>query len=254
MALSVSSEGTAFGRALHAPEPPPGGSGAMFDRIARRYDLLNRINSLGTDRSWRRRAVQALRLRPGGLYLDLATGTADVALEILRQEAGARVLGLDPSPGMLAVGRRKVEAAGLGEKIELREGQAEALDLADDSVDGVVVAFGIRNVPDRPRALLEMARVTRLGGRVVILELTEPRRGLLAPWVRFHVHTLVPRFGAWLSGAREYRYLEESIAAFPAPADFKVEMESSGLEVLEARSLMFGACHVFVARPEEVSS
>lgn len=254
MALSVSSDGTAFGRALRDPGPPQGGSGAMFDRIARRYDLLNRINSLGTDRSWRRRAVRSLRPRPGGLYLDLATGTADVALEILRQEPGARVLGIDPSPGMLEIGRGKVEAAGLGGKVELREGEAQRLELSDGSVDGVVIAFGIRNVPDRARALREMARVTRPGGRVAILELTEPRRGLFAPFVRFHVHTLVPRVGAWLSGAREYRYLEESIAAFPAPAEFRAQMESSGLEVLEARPLMFGACHVFVGRPEEVSA
>ncbi len=221
----------------------------MFDRIARRYDLLNRVNSFGTDRSWRRRAVRSLRPRPGGFYLDLATGTADVALEILRQEAGARVLGLDPSPGMLEVGRRKVEAAGLGERIELREGKAEELDVADDSVDAVAVAFGIRNVPDRPRALREMARVTRADGRIAILELTEPRQGFMAPFARFHVHTLVPRLGAWLSEAREYRYLEESIAASPAPADFQAQMERSGLEVLEVRPLMFGACHLFVARP-----
>ncbi len=196
-------------------------------------------------------AVRALRLRPEGLYLDLATGTADVALEILRQEAGARVLGLDPSSGMLDVGRRKVAAAGLAPRIELREGTAEEIGLDDGSVDGVAVAFGIRNVPDRTRALGEMARVTRADGRVAILELTEPRQGLVAPFARFHVHTLVPRFGAWISGAREYRYLEESIAAFPAPADFAAQMEGAGLEVLEVRPLMFGACHLFVGRPTE---
>lgn len=253
MALSVSSPGTAHGRSLHDPGSPsgepPGGSGAMFDQIARRYDLLNRVNSFGTDRSWRRRAVRSLRLRPGGTYLDLATGTADVALEILRQESQARVLGLDPSPGMLEVGRRKVLAAGLGEEIELREGIAEELGLADDSVDGVTVAFGIRNVPDRGRALREMARVTRRDGRIAILELTEPRQGWMAPLARFHVHALVPRLGSWLSGAREYRYLEKSIAAFPSPADFKAQMESSELNVLEVRPLMFGTCHLFVARP-----
>jgi demethylmenaquinone methyltransferase/2-methoxy-6-polyprenyl-1,4-benzoquinol methylase len=235
--------------AIRHPGVPPGGSGAMFDRIARRYDLLNRVNSFGTDRSWRRRAVRSLRPRSGGLYLDLATGTADVALEVLRQEPGARVLGLDPSPGMLEVGRRKVATAGLGGAIELREGTAERLDLADASVDGVTVAFGIRNVPDRSRALDEMARVTHPAGRIAILELTEPRRGLIAPFARFHVHTLVPRLGAWLSGAHEYRYLEKSIAAFPAPEDFQAQMERSGLEVLEVCPLMFGACHLFVARP-----
>ncbi len=191
------------------------GSGAMFDRIARRYDLLNRLSSLGFDRSWRRQAVEALDLEPGHRVLDLATGTADLALEILRQEPRAEVVGIDPSPRMLERARHKVDAAGLGGRVELRLGKAEELPLDDDSVDGTAIAFGIRNVPDRPRALSEMARVTRPGGRVVILELNEPRSGLLAPLARFHIHRVVPRLGAWLSGAGEYRYLEKSIADFP---------------------------------------
>lgn len=232
----------------------PGGSGAMFDRIARRYDLLNRVNSFGRDRVWRRRSVAALELRPGHRVLDLATGTADVALEVLRQEPAASVVGLDPSPEMLAVGRRKVEAAGLGDRIELRRGDAEALPLADASVDGVIIAFGIRNVPDRVRAFREMARVTRRGGRIVILELNEPRSGPLAPLVRFHVHQVVPRIGAWLSGAREYRYLEESIAAMPEPRDLADLMRRCGCEVRQVRPLTFGACCLYVASPAEVTS
>jgi demethylmenaquinone methyltransferase/2-methoxy-6-polyprenyl-1,4-benzoquinol methylase len=252
MTLSHSPEGTAPGR---SDESPRGGSGAMFDGIAVRYDLLNRINSFGTDRSWRRRAVRALELRPGGFYVDLATGTADVALEILRQESEARVLGLDPSQGMLAVGRGKVETAGLQGSIELREGAAEKIDVPDSSADGVAISFGIRNVEDRPQALAEMARVTRPDGRIAILELTEPRSGLLAPLARFHVHTLVPRVGTWLSGAQEYRYLGESIAAFPSPSEFAALMVRSGLEMIAVEPLMFGACHLFVARPaQEVTS
>lgn len=232
------------------PGDPRGGSGAMFDRIARRYDLLNRINSFGLDRSWRRKSVEALGLVPGSRVLDLATGTADVAIEVLRQEPRAKVIGIDPSPGMLDVGRRKVDLAGLGESVELKTGDAGDLPLDDGSVDGVIIAFGIRNVPDRPRALREMARVTRPGGRIVVLELTEPRSGLLAPFARFHIHRVVPRLGAWLSGFHEYRYLEESIAEFPSPREFIALARGAGCRTIAARPLAFGACHLFIATPE----
>jgi demethylmenaquinone methyltransferase/2-methoxy-6-polyprenyl-1,4-benzoquinol methylase len=230
-----------------------GGSGAMFDRIARRYDLLNRLSSFGRDRAWRRTAVAALDLAPGHRVLDLATGTADVALEVLRQQPAATVVGIDPSAGMLEVARRKVAAAGLAGRVELGHGDAEALPLADASVDGVIIAFGIRNVPDRERALREMARVTRRQGRIVILELSEPRSGLLAPLARFHIHHVVPRLGAWLSGGREYRYLESSIAAFPEPRELADLMRRCGCAVRLIRPLTFGACCLYVSQPADVA-
>ncbi len=231
------------------PQAPAPGSGAMFDGIAGRYDLLNRLMSLGLDRGWRRRAVAALPQTPGARILDLATGTADVALEVLRQNPSAAVVGTDPSPEMLRIGAEKVAAAGLGDRLELRPGRAEDLPFEDGAFDGVVIAFGIRNVPDRDAALAEMARVTRPQGKVVILELAEPRSGPLAPIVRLHVHQLVPRLGAWISGAPEYRYLQSSIERFPAAVDFARKMEAAGLEVLAVRPLAFGACCLFVAQP-----
>lgn len=234
---------------LAASAIPAGGSGAMFDGIAERYDLLNRLISFGTDRSWRRKAVKALQLREGGLYLDLATGTADVALEILRQEKGARVLGIDPSVGMLGVGRQKIGAAGLNEAIELREGSAEELPLDNDSVDGITIAFGIRNVPNRLKALREMGRVTRPDGRIVILELNDPP-GPIGALAKIHVHHIVPAVGGLLSGAQEYRYLERSIAAFPQPEEFRDLMMQAGLEVQEIKPLMFGAAMLFIAKPD----
>lgn len=234
---------------LDHAEVPRGGSGAMFDRIARRYDLLNRVLSLGADRAWRRRAVAALELRPGAHVLDLATGTADVALEILRQEPEATVLGLDPAAEMLDIGRRKIDDAKLDGRIRLELGDAERLPLDDDAVDGVTIAFGIRNVPDRDRALREMVRVVRPDGRIAILELTEPRGGLLSPFARFHIHHVVPRLGALLSGESEYRYLESSIAAFPAPGDFADRMRRAGAEVLAVRPMMLGSVCLFVGRP-----
>ncbi|MCU0254930.1 MAG: bifunctional demethylmenaquinone methyltransferase/2-methoxy-6-polyprenyl-1,4-benzoquinol methylase UbiE [Acidobacteria bacterium] len=225
------------------------GSGAMFDRIAARYDVLNRILSLGIDRRWRRHAVRALALPAGSRVLDLATGTGDVALEVLRQHPDARVLGLDPSLQMLAIGRRKVRQAGLVHQAELLYGDAQDLPYADRSFDGVTIAFGIRNVPDRSRALAEMARVTRRGGRIAILELMEPRQGVLAPLARAVVRSLVPHVGALLSGASEYRYLQRSMAAFPAPDEFVRQMRQAGLEPLAAQPMTMGVVCLFVARP-----
>jgi demethylmenaquinone methyltransferase/2-methoxy-6-polyprenyl-1,4-benzoquinol methylase len=222
----------------------PLGSGAMFDAIAPRYDALNRVMSFGIDRAWRRRAVEAMKLGPGARALDLATGTGDVALEILRRP-GVTVEGLDPSPKMLEIAGRKAEAAGVASRFSIRTGDAQALPYPDASFDAVSIAFGIRNVPDRDRALAEMRRVTRPGGRIVILELTEPR-GLLGPIARFHVHTLVPRIGAFLSGAREYRYLQESIARFPAPEVFAERMRAAGIASVVARPLTFGAVCLFL--------
>jgi demethylmenaquinone methyltransferase/2-methoxy-6-polyprenyl-1,4-benzoquinol methylase len=222
----------------------------MFDAIAHRYDLLNRVLSMGIDQRWRKKTVAALHLPEAARVLDLATGTGDVALRIAHAHQTAQVTGVDPSENMLAVGRTKVAAAGLSERITLSQGDAEQLPFPDRTFHGVSIAFGIRNVPDRARALREMARVCRPGGRVAILELSEPRGGVLGALARFHVHTLVPTIGALLSGAREYRYLQQSIAAFPPAEQFAAQLQSCGLQVLQVVPLTFGVCHLYVAQPQ----
>ncbi|MEM9554484.1 MAG: bifunctional demethylmenaquinone methyltransferase/2-methoxy-6-polyprenyl-1,4-benzoquinol methylase UbiE [Acidobacteriota bacterium] len=225
------------------------GSGAMFDRIAGRYDQLNRVLSFGLDRSWRRRAVAALEPASEKRFLDLATGTADVALEIVRQAPGASVIGIDPSPGMLIHGRRKLETAGVT-GVELERGEAERLPFDDDSFDGAIIAWGIRNVVDRPAGLAEMARVVRPGGRAVVLEANEPRGGLVAPFARFYMRRVVPWLGSVLAGApREYRYLQRSIKAFPPPDEFAELLRDAGLELLRSELLTFGVTGLFVATP-----
>jgi len=221
------------------------GSGAMFDRIARRYDLLNRVLSLGLDRRWRRKAAAALELGDRARVLDLACGTGDLALAILARHPDARVTGVDPSHAMLDIAGDKATRRGVALALEV--GIAEELPFDDAAFDGVSIAFGLRNVPDRERALREMARVVRPGGRVVVLELGEPRGRLLGPIARFHIHRVVPRLGALLSGAREYRYLEKSIAAFPPPDQVADMMRRAGLMPHEPRPLTFGACHLFAA-------
>lgn len=225
------------------------GSGQMFDAIAERYDRLNRILSLGVDRRWRKKTVAALGLGDGpARILDLATGTGDLAIDIARRHQRTEVVGVDPSVKMLEVGRRKMIAAGLDTRVTMEVGDAQALAHADASFDGATIAFGIRNVPDRARGLAEMTRVVRPGGRVCVLELSEPRGGLIAPFARFHVHVLVPRIGALLSGKKEYRYLQKSIAAFPPAETFAQMMRDAGLEVEQVVPLTFGVCHLYVGR------
>lgn len=225
------------------------GSGAMFDVIAARYDTLNRILSLGMDQGWRRKAVAALALKSGARVLDLATGTGDLAIAIAETHPDAKVTGVDPSRNMLVEGIRKVRDVRLADRVDLLEGDAQALSFDDETFDGVTIAFGIRNVPDRSKALREMARVTRTGGRVVVLELSEPRTGVMGVLARTYVHEIVPRVGGLLSGAKEYRYLQKSIAAFPPADEFARMMEDAGLTVLDASPLTFGVAHLYVGTP-----
>jgi demethylmenaquinone methyltransferase / 2-methoxy-6-polyprenyl-1,4-benzoquinol methylase len=225
------------------------GSGAMFDRIASRYDLVNRVISLGIDQSWRRKTVRALQLGIGQRVLDLATGTADLAIQVARTEPTLHVVGLDPSSKMLDVGRAKVARAALAGRVELVQGDAQELPFEAGSFHSVCIAFGIRNVPDRGKALREMARVTRPGGRIAILELSEPRSGVLGVLARFHIHSVVPYVGALLSGVKEYQYLQRSIAAFPPADEFSALMKACDLDVLGVHPLTFGVCHLYVAEP-----
>lgn len=228
---------------MTAETTPALGSGAMFDAIAHRYDLLNRILSLGLDNGWRRATVAALEVNERSRALDLATGTGDLAL-LLAKHAGA-VVGLDPSERMLAIAEQKIGEAGLAERVSLVVGDAQKLPHDDASFDAVSMAFGIRNVPDRAAALAEIHRVLEPGGRVAILELSEPRSGLFGAPVRLYVRQIVPLVGAILSGASEYRYLQRSIRAFPAPAEFQTMMTEAGFVDTAARKLTFGACVLF---------
>jgi demethylmenaquinone methyltransferase / 2-methoxy-6-polyprenyl-1,4-benzoquinol methylase len=244
---------------------PALGSGEMFDRIAARYDFVNRLLSLGLDQRWRRRVVRALGLETRKRYngargswfgefprvLDVATGTGDLAIEIARACPGASVIGLDPSAGMLGVAKQKLEKRGLTDRVSLVVGDAQHLPQQNCEIDAATIAFGIRNVPDRGAALRELARVVRPGGRIAVLELAEPRKGLLGAAARLHCHHIVPRLGGWLSGSREYRYLQKSVAAFPPAAEFAELMRQSGLDVLEVQPLTFGVCTLYLATPAE---
>ena len=223
------------------------GSGQMFDRIANRYDLLNRIISFGIDRRWRAQLLTELgKGKTSGTFLDVATGTADVALAIAGKWDASKVIGLDPSVGMLEVGRLKVSKKLLGGRVELVEGDAQAMAFEDDTFSGACISFGIRNVPDRLKGLKEMCRVVEPGGKVVILELSEPPSGVMGFFAKLHVHHFVPWLGALLSGSSEYRYLQVSIAAFPPPHAFEDMMREAGLNDVSSKRLTFGTAHLYV--------
>ena len=202
----------------------------LFGRIARIYDLMNRLMSFGLDRHWRARAARYLALGTGQLGLDLGTGTADLAITVIRRSGpGTRVIGMDITPEMLEVGRKKLTRLGLQDRIELRIGDAEYIDLPDNSVDGCCSAFTVRNLGDIGQGFREMLRVVRPGGRVVCLEVSHPP-GKMFGWL-FHLYfyRLAPLFGTLIGKAfEEYNYLPNSLTTFPNAPALKTIMEEAG--------------------------
>ncbi|HXU13310.1 MAG TPA: class I SAM-dependent methyltransferase [Candidatus Binatia bacterium] len=204
-----------------------------FDAIASRYDLTNRVLSLGIDLHWRRVAVRQLRGMPDdGTVLDLACGTCDLALEVLRQRPKARVVGADLSRVMLGLAKaklaRRTSAPGRG-TVTLVNAPAEALPFGDASFDAVTIAFGIRNVPDFRAGLKEMLRVLRPGGRACILEFSTPPSKLWWKAYNYYFFNVLPHIGGLITGRQAaYRYLTDSVAHFPDAGQFKRAMEETG--------------------------
>jgi len=193
----------------------------MFDRIARVYDVMNSVMTAGMHHRWRRRAAELARVGPGSSALDVATGTGDLAIELARR--GAEVTGSDFAPAMLEIARRK--APGL----RFEEGDALALAYPDASFDAVTVGFGARNFGDLDRGLAEMARVTRPGGRVVVLEITTPTKPPLSWFFRAWFDRIVPLLGRVAGDPDAYTYLPSSVRRFPEPRELGRRMAAAGL-------------------------
>jgi demethylmenaquinone methyltransferase / 2-methoxy-6-polyprenyl-1,4-benzoquinol methylase len=217
----------------------------MFDRIAPRYDLLNRLLSAGIDTRWRKRAVDALGLGPAARVLDLCTGTADLLIEALGRAHERRGIGIDLSAAMLVRGSKKLAHRGWSPRAGLACGDGERLPLPAAVFDGALVSFGIRNIGDPGAALRELHRVLRPGGRLVVLEFSMPP-GLLGPLYRFYFGQVLPRIGGLLSGdPGAYSYLPASVARFPSPEAFGALMRASGFEQVTATALTAGIAYVY---------
>jgi demethylmenaquinone methyltransferase/2-methoxy-6-polyprenyl-1,4-benzoquinol methylase len=219
----------------------------IFSEIAPRYDLLNRLLSLGIDRRWRRRAIAELgwRRQPEGVYVDLCAGTLDVSTQLSQERGfGGLVIGADFAEPMLRAGHRKVSA----DRVAPVVSDAVSLPLAGGRASGAIVAFGIRNLADLDAGLREVARVLAPGGRFVILEFSTPRLPVLRTIYRLYFHHVLPAIGGLVSGhPTAYRYLPASVDRFPEEADLVARITAAGFTDVRWTSLSFGIAALHVA-------
>jgi len=218
---------------------------AMFTAIADRYDLLNTLLSFRRDRVWRKFAASRSGLHPGGLALDAATGTAELARHLARQNSRSIIIGIDSCSNMLARAKAKLATSSEGGKIQLFLGDVLKLPFPDNTFDCVTISFALRNVTNILGAFREMARVAKPGGTVISLELTRPSSSLARAIYYFYLFHIAPHIGGLISGRREaYTYLPESILEFPSPEDVKEIMQKAGIQTVETYRLTLGAATV----------
>jgi demethylmenaquinone methyltransferase/2-methoxy-6-polyprenyl-1,4-benzoquinol methylase len=219
----------------------------MFDAISPKYDLLNRLFSLGIDQGWRRKVVRSVGQEPVAHLLDVATGTADLA--IMAAAKADRVTGIDISEGMLQHGRVKVKKRGLDQKITLSQADSTALPFPDATFDVVTVAFGVRNFEDLGKGLSEMMRVLKPGGRLFVLEFSKPQHTPMRQLFRFYFHRIMPMIGRTVSkDSAAYTYLPKSVDAFPEGPKFLQLLEGAGGTGCQATGLTGGIAALYFAR------
>lgn len=220
----------------------------MFDAIAPRYDLLNRLLSGGIDQSWRRRAVRIVLSEQPERVLDVATGTADLAIMAAAQGI-PKVVGVDIAEEMLAIGREKINRKGLDDIVELRTGDAEKLPYSDNQFDAAMVAFGVRNFENLERGLSQIHRILRPKGQIVVLEFSSPRRFPIRQLYRFYGQHILPKVGKLISGYElAYTYLPESIQDFPDGDRFMNELRKVGFREVKALPLTFGIATIYTGK------
>lgn len=220
----------------------------MFDNISKRYDLLNHLLSLNIDKGWRRKVVRLVKADQPELVLDVATGTADLAIA-LAKGTGAKITGADISEGMLSVGREKVAKKGLSSTIVLEQGDSENLPYADNTFDAITVAFGVRNFQNLHNGLKDMQRVLKPGGQLVVLEFSQPSKFPFKQLYWFYFRAILPTIGRLVSkDPRAYTYLPESVAAFPYGEAFEQELKKAGLQPKLTRPVTFGIATIYQAR------
>jgi len=222
---------------------------SMFDNIACRYDFMNRVLSAGIDKSWRRKAVNYFRKDAPKTLLDVATGTADMALLAAQMLAPQKITGIDLSEKMLEIGRKKVENEKLATKIELCRGDGETINFADHSFDGVMVAFGVRNFENLEKGLLEIFRVLKPGCQLVVLEFSRPRIPGVKGLYNLYMSVLAPQLAQWFNqNKKAYQYLNESAKAFPDRQQFVDILKKTGYSDTSFKPLSLGICCIYSGR------
>ncbi|MBK8555497.1 MAG: bifunctional demethylmenaquinone methyltransferase/2-methoxy-6-polyprenyl-1,4-benzoquinol methylase UbiE [Lewinellaceae bacterium] len=220
----------------------------MFDKIAHRYDFLNRLLSLGIDVWWRKKALGYLSALKPKQILDVATGTADVAIMAAKMLKPDAVIGIDIANQMLELGRGKIASQGLGEVVTLETGDSEALRFDTGTFDAVTVAFGVRNFENLEKGLQEMYRVMRSGGRVVILEFSRPHIFPIKQLYNTYFKYVLPLIGRLTSrDIRAYTYLFESVQAFPEGEQFLQILSKTGYQNTQCERLTLGICSIYSA-------
>jgi demethylmenaquinone methyltransferase/2-methoxy-6-polyprenyl-1,4-benzoquinol methylase len=218
----------------------------MFDKIAFRYDFLNRFLSGGIDVYWRKQAIRELRGLGNVAILDVATGTGDMAVLLARGYPQAQITGVDISEGMLEVGRKKLARLKLNSRITLRPGDSEALPFSDDQFDAITVAFGVRNFENLERGLLEMRRVLKPGGKLLVLEFSQPRTPGICQLYKAYMRLIAPRIAGIAAGNREaYQYLNDSVQAFPEGEQLIRILKECAYTNTRLKRLSLGICSLY---------
>jgi demethylmenaquinone methyltransferase/2-methoxy-6-polyprenyl-1,4-benzoquinol methylase len=221
----------------------------MFNRIAGRYDFMNRFLSARTDIGWRKKAIRLLKKDSPKTILDVATGTADMAIMAYKMLKPEKVVGIDISEQMLEVGKKKIEKEGFGDKIELQSGDSETINFAENTFDAVMAAFGVRNFENLENGLAEMCRVLKPGGQIVILEFSKPRHKAVRGLHNLYMGIVAPQVARWFRQNKEaYDYLCESSNAFPDRQRFIDILNKVGLSDTQFKSLSLGICCIYSGR------
>ena len=218
----------------------------MFDNIAYRYDFLNRFLSAGIDIWWRKKAIrQLIKCNPKNI-LDVATGTADVAIMTIAILHPDKITGIDISDGMLEIGRAKIKKQGLEKTIELLNGDSETIKFADNSFDAITVAFGVRNFEHLEKGLHEIKRVLKPGGKLVVLEFSQPQTTGVKQLYNVYMKLVARNVGRLLSKNRDaYKYLDESIKKFPEGKNFTLILDNLGYINTYCKPLSLGICSIY---------
>ncbi len=218
----------------------------MFNNISKKYDLLNHVLSLGIDITWRKKAIKMLKKDQPKLILDIATGTADFAIEALALNPD-KVIGVDISEGMLAEGRKKLKKRKLDDRIELQLGDSEKLLFEENKFDAVIVSFGVRNFETLEKGLSDMYRVLKPGGKTVIVEFSKPKKFPMKQAYNVYFKYILPQIGKVVSKDNAaYTYLPESVQAFPDGDDFLRILEKVGFKKTTCKLLTFGISSIYI--------